>query len=575
MKRRTILFLIITLFFSCATSAEKPYIPVEDYIREELSAYYSSGRFFKLYQEIYRYKERFPELTGEMRHKADVQYPLYVQELYEAGDWEEFFTAANNAPLLGITLPYDMNRLRLEYVLNHEKADKNLVLSSEELLNYTAFSDDELYLLENRFQKIVYNEDYPELLSEMEGRGLSWSRDNQVDPSRVLDGTVTVFVNKGINFEDGLGRPDIMVGSGFFIDKKGYLITNYHVIEAMVDPEYEGYSRLYVKLNKSRGEKVPARVVGWDPVLDLALLKVAIEPSYVFSFSKEEEAEIGSHIIAIGSPGGLGSTTTSGIISAVDRPLLGLGGVRQIDVPINPGNSGGPILDDSGLVSNIVFAGIEVFEGVNFAIPVHYLRKVLPSLYKGGLIRHAWMGAALTEQRKRLEVMYVLPGSPAALVGLQKGDIITSVNGVNFRSLIDVQEFIMDYKPGTLMKITVLRQGVNKEFLVCLDERPVKPMLEAHENDTMENLFIPLFGMEIIYSGEVLWNTEYSIGHVYTGSVGDEMGITPNDVIEVVDWELDEEFDAFMLKFIMKSKKAGYLEKSVQIGIPVTVNFFL
>ena len=130
-----------------------------------------------------------------------------------------------------------------------------------------------------------------------------------------------------------------MIGSGFFIDANGYLITNYHVIQSEVDPEYEGFSRVYIKRAENPTVRIPAKVVGWDATFDLALLKMEINPEVYFQLGSAEDLNIGSRIYAIGSPAGLEQTLTSGIVSAQNRRLLSLGSVLQIDAPVNHGSS--------------------------------------------------------------------------------------------------------------------------------------------------------------------------------------------------------------------------------------------
>ena len=206
---------------------------------------------------------------------------------------------------------------------------------------------------------------------------------------KMMKGTVTVWVDRGMTIEKGLGRADRMIGSGFFIDANGYLITNYHVIQSEVDPEYEGFSRVYIKRAENPTVRIPAKVVGWDTTFDLALLKTEINPEVYFQLGSSEDLNIGSRIYAIGSPAGLEQTLTSGIVSAQNRRLLSLGSVLQIDAPVNHGSSGGPIIDEAGRVQAIVFAGLERNEGLNFAIPVELLRLILPQLYAGGETVHA------------------------------------------------------------------------------------------------------------------------------------------------------------------------------------------
>ena len=183
--------------------------------------------------------------------------------------------------------------------------------------------------------------------------------------SDCMEASVTIWVDRGIKVENGAGYADIIIGSGFFIDERGYLITNYHVIDSMVNPKYEGYSRLYIKLLDDPDTKIPAKVIGYDQLLDLALLKTEITPKYVMKLGSSQNLQIGDKVSAIGTPLGLEGTLTSGIISSVDRKLLSLGNVIQIDAAVNSGNSGGPLIDSSLNVQAVVFAGMLRFQGLN------------------------------------------------------------------------------------------------------------------------------------------------------------------------------------------------------------------
>ena len=275
---------------------------------------------------------------------------------------------------------------------------------------------------------------------------------------KMMKGTVTVWVDRGMTIEKGLGRADRMIGSGFFIDANGYLITNYHVIQSEVDPEYEGFSRVYIKRAENPTVRIPAKVVGWDTTFDLALLKTEINPEVYFQLASSEDLNIGSRIYAIGSPAGLEQTLTSGIVSAQNRRLLSLGSVLQIDAPVNHGSSGGPLIDEAGRVQAIVFAGLERNEGLNFAIPVELLRLILPQLYAGGETVHAWMscyGVSVKEspqQAAGTELVYAVPGSSASVI--PAGAVITHLNGRAVPCLEALQAELMRLSAGTIVKVS-------------------------------------------------------------------------------------------------------------------------
>src|SRR6056297_650115 len=315
--------------------------------------------------------------------------------------------------------------------------------------------------------------------------------------AQLIRGTVTIWVNRGMRIEDGVGLPDRVIGSGFYVDRRGYIITNYHVIRSQVDPKYEGYSRLYIRPSKNPEDKIPARVVGYDSAFDIALLKVEMSPETVLSFSPVKEQAGGDRIYAIGSPGGLENTVTSGIVSATDRRFLQMGNVVQVDVPINQGNSGGPLLDGNGNLIGVVFARIEQFEGINFAIPVRWVMHIFPQLYKEGQVQHPFLGVSLYKTDEGLEVTYVLPGSPAHRIGLQAGDVLEELAGIPLETLTEAHDAILQYAPETLVTLKWRRDEAEETGLVALNTRPEIPLKTAIEYDRPEELFAAAFGMQV------------------------------------------------------------------------------
>jgi S1-C subfamily serine protease len=419
------------------------------------------------------------------------------------------------------------------------------------------------------------------ILSQMTQRGLSIPGDfadfikNRPTPSDMLEGTVTIWVDRGMKIEQGVGYPDRVIGSGFFIDKRGYLLTNYHVIQSEVDPEYEGYSRLYVRLSSSMEERIPAKVVGYDRIFDIALLKVEIEPPFVFSLGEKEKFSPGEKIYAIGSPGGLENTITSGIVSATGRRFLQMGDALQVDVPINPGNSGGPLLNEKGEMVGVVFAGLEQFEGVNFAIPAHWINDLLPDLYAGDEVSHPWLGMAVLEQKNELEVLYVLPGSPAYRAGIRYGDKITSINGKTFTKIGEIQQFLLTLLPETVISVTWEKNEEERTGILSLDERPYRPMDLALKRDVKENIFVPLFGFKVEETGSLFWENNYIVKEVYPGFVADETNISENDPLSVIRWFVEDEQRIAVLQIFIKKRKAGFLQKALQLAAYLEIDYFI
>jgi len=393
--------------------------------------------------------------------------------------------------------------------------------------------------------------------------------------SELLKTVATIWVNRGIKIENGYGIPDRIIGSGFFIDKSGYLITNYHVIESLVDPEYEGFARLYIKMSNSKIDRIPAKVIGYDPIFDLALLKTEVEPEVVLSLAYEESLDLGRKVLAVGSPAGLENTITSGIISAPGRRFLELGDVLQVDVPINSGNSGGPLLGENGKVLGVVFAGIESFEGINFVIPVEYLNTLLPRLYEKGRVVHNWLGMALNVKDDSLEIIYIFPDGPADKAGLETGDKILTVNGREFTEIVKVQNFLLKYDPGTLYELNYSRENDSFPAYVLSEARPEKILKEAIRLDARFNLFPVLFGFDLIPGGISFFNRFYKVENVIKGSIADETGFSLGDTLIISRWKVDDEKDIAFLQVRVKEKKAGFVESDIQLATFLSANSFI
>jgi S1-C subfamily serine protease len=392
---------------------------------------------------------------------------------------------------------------------------------------------------------------------------------------RMVRGTVTIWVNKGIKIERGVGTPDRVIGSGFFIDPRGYLLTNYHVVQSEVDPKYEGYSRLFVRPSDRVEARIPAKVVGYDRIFDLALVKAELTPEYVFSSAADPELKVGNPILAIGSPAGLENTVTGGIVSATGRRFLQMGDAVQVDVPINYGNSGGPLLDAAGRLVGVVFAGIEQFEGVNFVIPFSWVNKVLPGLYRGGEARHPWLGMAVHESEQGLEVLYVLPGGPAAAAGLEPGDLLQSLNGTSLRKLGPLQASLLEHEPGTLVSLSWKRGGQSLRGYLSLAERPFSPLEEALAKDRRDQVLYPLFGMRLTKTHSFLWRDSYVVERVLAGSVADETGLSEGDPLTIQAWKVNQEERYALVQIVVKKRKSGFLESGVQMAAYLETDNFI
>ena len=397
---------------------------------------------------------------------------------------------------------------------------------------------------------------------------------NTTPPSKIsecMKAAVTIWVDRGVTVKHGAGYADVVIGSGFFIDNRGYIVTNNHVIDSMVNPKYEGYARLYIKLADDNITKIPAKVIGYDSLLDLALLKAEITPEYVLDLGSSNDLEIGDKISVIGTPVGLEGTLTSGIISSFDRKLLALGNVFQIDAAVNSGNSGGPIIDKNLKVQAIVFAGMLQLQGLNFAIPVEYLKQELGILYSRGEVVHPWIccyGNTKREGSKKagLEVQYVIPGGSGFMAGLKEGDIITSFDGMKISSIDDFNYMMMAYECETIVNCTYLSDGVEKNCLVYLEKRSEHPSLTVFDSDLITSSFIPLFGMKLIPSSTTDKNS-YTIEKIIPGSAADDMSFSENDTVIVNGVQVDQKNEAIITSLTTKRKKKAFLDVTINLGV--------
>jgi S1-C subfamily serine protease len=383
--------------------------------------------------------------------------------------------------------------------------------------------------------------------------------------AQMVKGVATVIVDRGIKIERGMGYPYRMLGSAFFVDASGLLITNYHVIESEVSPDYEGYSRIYIRMGDSASARIPAKVVGYDKTLDLAVIKAEFTPEYVFSLIDRTAPEVGEAVIAIGSPAGLEKTVTSGIVSATGRRLLQIGDVIQIDAAINHGNSGGPIVDAKGRLVGIVFAGAEEFEGLNFAIPAERLAAALPAMLKGGKAERPRLGLTLAESKEGAEILYVAPSTPAQEQGVQEKMIIAKLNGKAITApegflAAAYQDAIFTSRPGELCS---LETSDGKSFYMILAPRPELPLADAAKIDSKERMAAPLFGIVLAPSAGA--SSTYLIEKVVRGSVADEAGLSPQDPVSIKNLKLRVKQGIATMDITVKKKRQGYLEMVLRL----------
>ncbi|QHO90532.1 peptidase S1 and S6 [Actinomyces sp. 432] len=303
------------------------------------------------------------------------------------------------------------------------------------------------------------------------------------------------------------------VGSGVIYDSSGHIITNNHVVA--------GASKIQVTL--ADGRIYEAETTGTDPATDLAVIELVDAPNdlTVAQFGNSDDLVTGENVMAIGNPLGLSSTATTGIISALNRPVVtvqeetdtsnqggsslpdqlsGLLGhsqttttqvytnAIQIDAAVNPGNSGGPLFDDTGAVIGITSSIASMSSsaesagsiGIGFAIPSNLAQKVADQLIENGTATHAYLGVAIGDggattsegvTRAGAEVGDVESGSPADQAGIKAGDVITAIDGKATSQAAALTGFVRQYSAGDEVTLTVIRDGAEIEIPVTLKER--------------------------------------------------------------------------------------------------------
>jgi hypothetical protein len=280
----------------------------------------------------------------------------------------------------------------------------------------------------------------------------------------------------------------------------------------------------------------------------------------------------GDTIYAIGSPVGLEKTVTQGIVSALGRRFLQLGDVIQIDAAVNHGNSGGPVVDRDGRLVGIVFAGVEQYEGLNFAVPAERLAAALPALLSGGKAQRPWLGLTLSEAGGRAEVIYVAPFTPGWEQKVPENSVIETLNGKTPQAaqgflISSLQDVLFDAHPGELVALeTTAEDGTKSKRLLLTAARPELPLAEAAERDSKERMAAPLFGLVLTPAGTGGGLTpSYIAKKVVRGSTADEAGISEQDPVSIKGFHIEKKDGYALLDISVKKRRMGYMETTMRL----------
>jgi S1-C subfamily serine protease len=300
---------------------------------------------------------------------------------------------------------------------------------------------------------------------------------------------ITTRTGAGDTGPFGTDIPESGIGSGVIYDASGWILTNRHVVEGAQDGK--------VQVELKDGRQFEGRVYGTDTLTDLAIVKVDEPDLPVSAIGTSDGLKIGQLVIAIGSPLGMYSfSVTSGILSGKGRDIAVDGGQRitnllQTDAAINPGNSGGPLVDATGAVVGINTAVATDSSGIGFAIPIDIARPIMDQAVAGEALTRPWIGIRFESIDQKVKAAYdltvdngayvstgtangsaVVEDSPAARAGIQDGDVILSINGIQVDQEHPLDALLVRFKPDDAVSLEVLRDGTQLQVTVTLGTRP-------------------------------------------------------------------------------------------------------
>lgn len=274
-------------------------------------------------------------------------------------------------------------------------------------------------------------------------------------------------------------------GSGVIVDKKGYIVTNNHVVGDAVEVEVRFSDKSHLK----------GKVVGRDPDTDLAIVKVVAPKDLpAVPLGDSSKMKVGQWVMAVGNPFGLDRTVTIGVISGLGRENVNLSRYEdfiQTDASINPGNSGGPLFNLKGEVIGINTAIINFAQGIGFAIPSNIVQQVMPQLIEQGKVTRGWLGVGIqhltaelagkfgVDENTGVLVNEVFEGDPAARAGIQPGDIIIKVDGKPVETPSTLAKIIAGFKPGHKAQVEILRDDKKHHLMVELGEKKEEATLAS------------------------------------------------------------------------------------------------
>jgi serine protease Do len=311
-----------------------------------------------------------------------------------------------------------------------------------------------------------------------------------------IHGQKTIAADAGPGQSDEQGQRVKGMGTGVVVDHRGYILTNFHVVE--------GVRRINVNL--ADGTATVGRLVAHDPITDLAIIKIDVDRKLpLIRFGSSDDLMTGEEVIAVGNAYGYEHTVTRGIISALHRTVQVNDTQKyydliQTDASINPGNSGGPLLNIDGEMIGLNVAVRVGAQGIGFAIPVDRAIEVATQLLAAQRISGVWHGvvADMADESKRqgITTLLVEAGSPAEASGIQKGDIVTRANGITVRRALDFERALIGTRPGQSVPISVTRNGQTLD--VTLQLASAHQRKESGNPESIEEIAWSKLGLRLV-----------------------------------------------------------------------------
>ena len=369
------------------------------------------------------------------------------------------------------------------------------------------------------------------------------------------------------------------LGSGFIINREGYIVTNNHVVE----------NADQIKVKLANEKEFDAKIVGRDPKTDLALIKIAGSSDLVpLKIGDSDALKVGTWVVAIGSPFGLEQTVTAGIVSAKGR-ILGSGPYDdfiQTDASINPGNSGGPLINMKGEVVGINTAIIASGQGIGFAIPINLADGIIAQLKASGEVTRGWLGVSIQDLTPELAeyykvkdkegvlVIHAIEGYPAEKGGIKGKDIIIAVDGKSVSTARELSSIIAGIAVNKRTAITLIRNGKKETLYIKIAKRPDDESLVRKELETSNEL--GLMASELTpETARQLGYDENEKGVIITNvkpdSKGGLAGILPGDLIKEINRRPVSTLSDYQKKMekIQKGETIHLLIKRSRIGFIV------